>query len=65
MKNTKEVLLPIKVAKGYYCWDGHQRCCAYFDNTVEGCDLGFYPIKRSTTGRYPKPNACLELKEVK
>lgn len=61
----KNVLLPISVSYGGYCW-GYGRICSHFDN--EGghpkCEMGFDNLKYDKNGNVPKPLKCKELKEA-
>jgi hypothetical protein len=71
MDYTKIVLMPVRVPAGDYCWgktdgDDYTRICEYFSNDRWPlCSLLFHPIGRDKSGRYPKPDTCLKLKEEK
>jgi len=67
----KEVLFPIIVSSGDYCWgpgkDGSTNCiCEHFDNYYGNpkCSLGIRDLKYDDDMRVKKPDMCLNLKEV-
>lgn len=69
----KQVLLPITVTAGDYCWgkdNGEiRRICGHFDcQSGPTCDLNMdalEPLKFNEYGEVHKPKRCLELQEVR
>ena len=59
----KDVMLPIRVTIGNYCW-GDERICGYFSNNgrYDKCTLGFLPLERDEKERVLKPKGCRALK---
>lgn len=61
----KNILLPISVAYGDYCW-GYGRICGHFNN--EGghprCEMGIADLKCDKENNVPKPKKCKELEEA-
>ena len=65
MQYCKDVLLPVRVPVGDYCWN-HKRICPQFD--CEGghpqCAMGFSIEFHDDTHDVRKPKGCLELKDA-
>ena len=62
----KEVVLPIKVPSGKYCWEHHiSGTCNYFDNEGghSSCELKFHCQKDTKQGVLKDP-ACAALVDV-
>ena len=63
----KNVLLPIRVPKGKYCWNYKppNSICPYFSNEYghPGCDLGLFPQEEIEGEGVLKPKTCLNLKK--